>query len=271
MSENNFWSDWLKISRKKNTLLCAGLDLSPDFKKHLANRSADILTWSQNYLEAIAPYAAAVKVNLGYWNEPGDKGVLKHIIRRMKKLDLLPIADSKIADLGFTNDAWLHSYEQLGFAAVTLAPYAGNIEESVHLAHKRNLAAITMGLMSNAEYRTEMNFQNAAGEKLWETRVKRSLMAGVDGLVVGGTYPADEPELQQLAKLTGNKSVFYLVPGIGVQGGDIKELVRAGIDIKRCIINTGRDLMFPQGFDSTPREQLLAAKRWQKIFQLVDC
>jgi len=264
-----FVEKWHKLRRMKNSNICAGLDPSVyemnRGEKGLPKRT-DKLQWSLKYIEAVAPYVTAIKPNAGSWGGIGDRTALKKIVDKIHDLNLLAIIDSKVADLGFTNDSWFFDYRYLGFDAVTVAPYAGNIEETILSAHQNNLAVISMGLMSNPQYQTEMNFKNEKGEKLWENRVQRALKAEVDGLVVGGTYTIDNADFIQFIKMTNKTNVLYLIPGIGAQGGEIKNFLKSGIKSKKCIINSGRDLMFPNGSQSTPEEQALAAKTLRDKF-----
>lgn len=267
MSE--FIEKWHKIRKEKNSNICAGLDPSVyemgRGEKGLP-KGVDKLEWSLRYVEAVAPYVVAIKPNAGSWGGAGERALLKKVVDKIHELGLIAIIDSKIADLGFTNDSWLYDYKQLGFEAVTTAPYAGNIEEIVEFAKNRDIGLITMGLMSNPEYKTEINFKNEKGEKLWENRVKRGLSAGVDGLVVGGTYTTANQDFMKFVEITQGKNVVYLVPGIGAQGGKIEEFLASGIEPEKCIINSGRGVMFPNGSNSTPKEQAEAVKQLRDNF-----
>jgi orotidine-5'-phosphate decarboxylase len=60
-------------------------------------------------------------------------------------------------------------------------------------------------------------------------------------LVVGATYPN---EMRQIRSLVGDMTL--LVPGIGVQGGNVEQTVTAGINSqnKGLIINSARGIIF---------------------------
>lgn len=224
-------------------------------------QGAEKLAWSLAYVEAVAPYVAAIKPNAGYFGNAGERSILKQCITRAHELGLFVIADAKIAEIGATTDAWAYDYAQLGADAVTLAPYAGNIAEAIGFAHARGMGAITMGLMSNPEYRREMDFlHRETGEKLWEFRTRTAIEAGADGLVVGGTYAPEDPSLQKFISLTKDSDALYLVPGIGFQGGDAARFFKSGIPPQRAMISSSRELMFPNGSRSMPEEQAEAAK-----------
>jgi len=62
-------------------------------------------------------------------------------------------------------------------------------------------------------------------------------------LVVGATYPT---ELSIVRRIVGDMPL--LVPGIGAQGGDLENTMKAGLDSKRAglIINSSRGIIFAQ-------------------------
>ena len=269
---SNFIEKWHKIREEKNSNICAGLDPSI-YEMGRGEKGLPKwvwkLEWSLKYIEAVAPYVSAIKPNAGSWWWVWDRTSLKKVVDKIHQKWLLAIVDAKIADLGFTNDSWLYDYKQLGFDAATIAPYAWNIESVIKFGKNRNIAVITMGLMSNPEYRTEMNFKNEAGETLWENRVKRWLKAKVDWLVVWWTYTKKDKEFMQFIKMTNDSNILYLIPWIWAQGWCIEDFLASWIKSEKCIINSGRAIMFPYGSKSTPIEQALAAKKLRDSFNNV--
>ncbi len=260
----SFINKWHKLQEQKQSNICAGLDPAV-FEMGRGEKGLpegeDKLRWSLRYIEAVAPYVSAVKPNAGYFGGAGDRVALKQVVDKIHELGLLALVDAKIADIGSTSDAWMYYYAQLGFDAVTIAPFAGNVEQMTEYAHSRGLGVITMALMSNSEYKTEMNFKDENGTALWKNRVERGIAAGVDGFVVGGTYTKNDSEFIEFVELTKDSKVLYLVPGIGFQGGEVSDFLVSEIDPKRCIISSGREIMFPDGSKSTPRAQARAAQK----------
>ena len=75
-------------------------------------------------------------------------------------------------------------------------------------------------------------------------------------LVIGATYPK---EMKSIRELVGDMT--FLVPGIGAQGGDIKDTVRAGLNSqgKGMIIHSARGIIFadnPQQEASALRDEI---------------
>jgi orotidine-5'-phosphate decarboxylase len=259
---STFITRWHEVRQVKNSTVVAGLDPAV-YEMGRGDKGlpqgADKLQWCLQYIDAVAPYAAALKPNAGYFGNVGEREILQQCIARAHELGLLVVVDAKVAEIGATADAWLYDYAQLGADFVTLAPYAGNIPEVVAHAHERGVAAITMGLMSNPEYKREMDFaQN--GISLWQHRVQESIKAGADAIVVGGTYTHADDAFVQFVSLTKDSDVLYLVPGIGEQGGSVQDFFATGIPKERCMINSSRGVMFPNGSSSTPEQQAQAAQ-----------
>lgn len=257
------------IYRKKTTLI-AGVDPA-EFEMGRGEKGLprDVLKfdWTIEYIKAIAPFSLGIKLNAGYWMGENDIKAMKEIVKFAKSQNLIVIMDSKIADIGSTNDAWMYYWQKLGFDAITIAPYAGNIEDAINTAKNRNLGVFSMGLMSNPEFKTEMNFKNKDGIPLWQTRSQRALQAGVDGLVLGGTYNKDDVELINFLDITKKSDTLYLVPGIGEQGGKLGDFYLSGIDANRALINVGRGLMFCNGQNTTPEDQARVASKLQYEIQ----
>jgi len=67
-------------------------------------------------------------------------------------------------------------------------------------------------------------------------------------LVVGATYPK---EMKEIRKIAGDMT--FLVPGIGAQGGDLKAVMKAGLNNKGLglIINSSRGIIF----SDSPKEE----------------
>ena len=75
-------------------------------------------------------------------------------------------------------------------------------------------------------------------------------------LVVGATYPK---EMKKIRNLTGDMT--FLVPGIGAQKGDLRAVLKAGLNSKGLglIINSSRGIIF----NDNPKEE--ARKLYKEI------
>lgn len=271
---------WLETAARRDSVLCAGLD-PPTAELGRGERGlapgVDRRAWALGYVEAVAPFCAALKPNVQYWKGPGDVEILEEACTAARDLGLLVIEDAKLADIGSTNDAGFF-YAARRADAVTFAPFAGNVSEAVEQARTRGIGIIVLCLMSNPEYAGEKNKRRAAGDRprspggsesprgaepepQYLELAAAARAAGADGVVVGAPSPANhvtEAELVAVAERIGPGTVV-LMPGVGAQGGDVAGVWRA-FGEGQVIVNAGRALMFPAGSRSTPAEQAEAAR-----------
>ncbi len=271
--KSQFITAWHEARKNKQSNVIAGLDPALFEIGHGERglpEEADLLAWCSAYIDAVEPYVVGIKINQAYFQGVGYRGILEELMHKIRNFGLLAISDNKLADIGNTNEAWIYFNSLLKFDALTIAPYGGNIEEAIAMTHKAGMAAITLGLMSNPEYRTEMMFiSSETSEPLWQSRVRRAVEARVDAIVVGGTYTTADQAFVELVATTNDTEVLYLVPGIGAQGGSLEAFLASGINPEKCMINSGRAVMFPNGSGSTPAEQAEAAESLRDMFTTI--
>lgn len=266
----SFADAWRQTVSKRDSVLCAGLDPAVAGlgrgEKGLPPQT-DRREWSLRYLDAVAPFCAALKPNVQYWKGPGDIAALEEVCAAARDLGLLVIEDAKLADIGPTNDAGFY-YAARRADAVTYAPFAGNVSEAVGQAHGRGVGIIVLCLMSNPEYAAEKDKRRAPGDRPGPQYLElaaEARAAGADGVVVGAPSPTNhitEAELAAVAERIGPETVV-LMPGVGAQGGRAAA-VWGVFDADQVIVNAGRSLMFPAGSASTASEQAAAARELQE-------
>ena len=290
----SFREKWLAAVERKNSVLCAGLDpaefeMGRDEEGLLAG--IDKSRWSIDYIAAIAPYCVAIKQNVQYWKARFDMIHLDDLTRIAHQHDLLVIDDSKLADIGSTNDAGMYHTMTKGMDAITLACFAGNMKEASEQLQKRNLGGIHMCLMSNPEYAREKNklvplafedvgHYDASDMVLSESKdayVKQYIQLAVDakrygleGVVVGAPSKKNhitEEELQKVRQYVG-EDMLVLLPGLGVQGGEAGIIWRH-YNKNNVIVNVGRDLMFSKGSATTFEQHRERAKYYQEMLNML--
>ncbi|MBU3912712.1 MAG: orotidine 5'-phosphate decarboxylase [Nanoarchaeota archaeon] len=280
---------WLSAVDKKNSIVCAGMDPA----EYLMGRTEkgeglpagkEKRHWALDYLEAIAPFCAAVKPNLRYWGGGRDLMVVEEIVNVAKGLGLVVIQDSKEADIGSTNDSGIFYAALRGCDAVTLAAFAGNMEEASKQAKDRRIDLISMCLMSNPEYERVKNMWVRVSNEAQPYDANHIMMAdglphvrhyiqlahdaakfGLGGIVIGAPSSKNHLKDEEVANAAHYfKDGLVLVPGIGAQGGEVPILAKH-FAANRLICNIGRGLMFPNGANSTPQQQTAAAKQYQEM------
>ncbi len=295
MQEKTFREKWLEVVEKKNSVLCAGLDPAEfEMGRGEEGLSKDVnkREWAIRYIRAVAPYCAAIKPNIHFWKKPGDSKEhreddmknLAEIAQFAIVLGMVIIEDSKLADIGSTNDAGLYHAQDKGMYAITFSPFAGNMREAAEQAHKRNLGLISMCLMSNPDFAREKNaLMPITAEDNYKVSdmidvngvsyVKRYIQLaqdanrfGVDGIVVGAPSAKNHIKDEEIGEVRSyvTDNMLVLCPGIGAQGGEATALWKYfGKD--KVIANVGRGLMFPNGASSTPEQQAEAAKQYRDM------
>ena len=218
--------------------LCVGLDPRPEL---LDGAVDDVL---HRLIAETAPYAAALKPNMAYFEAMGLKGIelLEDLLKAVPK-ELPVILDAKRGDIGETQRYYAKAYfENWDVDAVTLSPFMGfdSIEPFLHHEGKGvYLLGVTSNPGSTDIQRKKLDDGRYVFELVQEFRQRASDegLPGSVGLVVGLTNVAPEV-MERVADLP------LLVPGLGAQGGDVSAL---SLDQRQqpVVINVSRGIMFP--------------------------
>jgi orotidine-5'-phosphate decarboxylase len=248
----NFLEKLSMASRQHNSLLCVGLDPEPDrFPAHLRGMpvAQAVVHFCQAIIEATAPYVCAYKPNLAFFEVLGPEGmyVFQEVLRAIPA-PVPIIADAKRGDLGNTARNYAAAvFDVYGCDAVTVNPYLGYDSVAPFLAYQQK-GVLLLCRTSNpsAHDFQDLTVQGEKGQvrPLYEVvarRVQSWNEAGNCGLVVGATYPQ---ELRAIRALCPNMPI--LIPGVGVQGGDLEASVIAGVDAmgEKAIIAVSRSVLY---------------------------
>jgi orotidine-5'-phosphate decarboxylase len=222
-------------SASTGTVLCLGIDpdpaaLPPGFAPTLdgVERFARLL------VEAAAPAAAAVKANLAFFEAFGSAGIAAlERVRAAVPPGIPFIADAKRGDIGSTAARQAAAlFDALGADAITVSPYLGEeavgplLERADRFAYvlcrtSNPGAAELQGLLVGPDEAT-----GAPAEPLWARVARRASSwgpGGTVGLVVGATAPDELAAIRAIAP-----GLPFLVPGAGVQGGEIAPVLEWG-------------------------------------------
>ena len=237
----------------KKSFLCVGLDVDlnkiPPF---LLKESDPIFAFNKAIINATHPYTIAYKPNIAFYEAYGEKGwqSLRKTIDYLNEQHphIFTIADAKRGDIGNTATMYAKAFfEDLQFDSVTVAPYMGqdSIEPFLAFEHK---ATILLALTSN---KGAFDFQTLTteGAPLYQQVLTRSQQwhnAHNLMYVVGATKAEYLADIRRIVPQS-----FLLVPGVGAQGGDLKEVCKYGLnDSVGLIINASRAVIYAsQGED----------------------
>ena len=208
---------------KKRSYLCVGLDTDlTKIPKHLLSQPDPVFSFNKAIIDATRDLCVAYKINTAFYEALGVKGweAMEKTVRYIGD-GHFRIADAKRGDIGNTSDQYAKAFfKTLPFDAITVTPYMGEDSVKPFLQYEGKWA-IVLGLTSN-KGAIDFELKKIDNEFVYEKVLKTvSLWGSPDNLmfVVGATQ-ADE--FINIRKLTPDH--FYLVPGVGAQGGSLKEI-----------------------------------------------
>jgi orotidine-5'-phosphate decarboxylase len=231
------------------SMLCVGLDSDPAKMPALfSSMDRPVLEFNRAVIRATSAHAAAYKVNTAFYESRGLAG-MRDLGDTLEALppECLSIADAKRADIGNTSRQYAKAFfESWPFDSITVAPYMGFDSLEPFFEYDDKLVFV-LCLTSNLGSRDFEEQIMQDGRPLYRTvldRVMQWQRNGNAGIVVGATKPGLLEELRRDAP-----DLFFLIPGVGTQGGSMHDAVAQGADRDRlsAVINVSRSLIFPEG------------------------
>lgn len=241
--------------RVKKSFLCIGLDTDlSKIPQHILACDDPIFEFNKAIIDATADLVVAVKPNLAFYEVHGAAGwnslskTLKYIRENYPELFL--IADAKRGDITSTAKMYARTFFQtLDCDAITVAPYMGKDSVTPFLDYK-NKWVILLALTSNASFSDfQMIESKASGKRVFEEVIEKSALWGNPYntmYVVGATRAELFIDIRKVAP-----NNFLLVPGVGEQGGSLKDIAQYGLNSKcGLLVNSSRGIIYA---DSTER------------------
>jgi len=230
--------------KNKSSFLCVGLDT--DIKKipsHLLSETDPVFEFNKAIIDATKDHCVSFKINTAFYESLGSKGweTMERTLNYIPK-NIFTIADAKRGDIGNTSNMYAHAFfENLGFNAITLAPYMGK-DSIVPFFNYENKFGIVLALTSNSGSE-DYEQKNIGNEKLYELVIKTTCEIGNPSnlmFVVGATKAE---ELGNIRKIIPEH--FLLVPGMGAQGGSLTDVAKYGMN-KDCglLVNASRSIIY---------------------------
>lgn len=252
--------------KKKRSYLCVGLD--SDIRKippHLLSFPDPVFEFNKQIIDATTQYCVSYKINTAFYEAQGAKGweTMEKTIRYIGR-DHFNIADAKRGDIGNTSTHYARAFfETLPFDAITVAPYMG--EDSVRpFLDFPGKYTIVLGLTSNPGANDfEMLQVNGSGNLLYEEVLRKvSSWGTTDSLmfVAGATRPEQFGHIRKWLP-----QHFLLVPGVGLQGGNLAEVSRYGM-IADCglLVNVSRAIIYASEGGDFATEAAAIAQQYQE-------
>ena len=232
--------------KKKGSYLCIGLDT--DLQKipsHLLSSPDPVFEFNKRIIDATHHLCVAYKPNIAFYEALGPSGwvSLQKTLEYIPK-ELFTIADAKRGDIGNTSSLYAKAFfEQMNFDAITVAPYMGEDSVTPFLQYE-NKWVILLAHTSNAGSKDfQVMESSGSGRKLYEEVILKSQQWSSNEnmmYVVGATHPEGMRQIRLLAP-----DHFFLVPGVGAQGGDLEAISLCGLN-KQCglLVNSSRAIIY---------------------------
>ncbi len=232
--------------KKKNSYLCVGLDTDVEkIPEHLRNTSDPVFEFNKQIIDATHEFCVAYKPNIAFYEALGPKGWES----LQKTVDYIPnncftIADAKRGDIGNTSALYAKAFfEQMNFDSITVAPYMGEDSVKPFLKSKDKWVILLAHTSNTGSADFQLIESKVNGHRLYEEVIlKAQTWATPDQLmfVVGATQSERIEGIRALAPEN-----FFLVPGIGAQGGDLENVSKHGMN-KQCglLVNSARAIIY---------------------------
>ncbi len=236
--DNRFLGKLHALLAQGRAPLCVGLDPDPARRP---TRYADLLDWNWSLIAATADLAVCYKPNLAYYEALGREGydLLGQTLAAIPP-EIPVILDAKRADIGPTAAAYARAcFEVWDADAVTVNPYLGGDGVRPFTAYRDRYVFVLCH--SSNPGAGEVQHLGRWGFPLYQSiaTLAPTWGGGNVGLVVGATHPEVLGQVRALAP-----EVWFLVPGIGAQGGDAVVALQEGrrSDGRGVLLNVGRHI-----------------------------
>ncbi|MCB0700731.1 MAG: orotidine-5'-phosphate decarboxylase [Chitinophagales bacterium] len=251
----------------KRSVLCVGLDTDPHkIPAHLTVEDDPVFAFNKAIIDATKDYTVAYKINTAFYEAQGLRGWES----LQKTLDYIPkeiftIADAKRGDIGNTAEQYARTFfKTYPFDSVTVAPYMGSDSVTPFLEFDGHWA-IVLGLTSN-NGSSDFQLQQCGDELLYEKVLKTVASWGSPEntmFVIGATR---EEQLQHVRSILPKH--FFLVPGVGAQGGDVATVCKNAMNADAGIlINVSRGVIYAGNGTDFSDKAKKAAQNYQQQMQ----
>ncbi len=233
--------------KKKESFLCVGLDTDINkIPRFLLETTDPLFAFNKEVIDATQEYTVAYKPNLAFYESMGVAGwnSLEKTVNyiRYNYPDIFIIADAKRGDIGNTSNMYAKAFfDTMDFDSVTVAPYMGEDSVKPFMTYVDKWV-ILLALTSN-KGAADFQYMTENDEKLFEKVIKKSKDWGTEDnlmYVVGATKAE---KLKEIRDIIPNH--FLLVPGVGAQGGSLKEVAENGLNDKcGLLVNSSRGIIY---------------------------
>ena len=232
----------IEAAWRNQRLVCVGLDPNPEaMPAHLGKGERATYEFCRGIIDATASEACAFKPQVAWFSAFGLEDVLADLIEHIGHHHQTPvILDAKRGDIGETCKAYaIEAFDRYGADAVTVSPYLG-LETLAPFIERRGKGVFVLCRTSNPQ--AEWLQTHPEDDPTYLRVAKAVVEANHHGnlmLVAGATHI---DELARIRRAVGDLPL--LIPGIGAQGGDLSQVLRAALtSTGGVIINVSRSII----------------------------
>jgi uridine monophosphate synthetase len=201
-------------------------------------------TLCEDIVEQTAEYACVFKPNIAFYEALGQPGwdALRETLAAIPE-DMPVLLDAKRNDISSTAAAYARAvFDELGVDAVTINPYLGSDGVEPFLAYEDR--GVFLLCKTSNPGAGDLQDWSQYGQPLYRrvAELAGEWAQGQEiGLVIGATYPEAMAEIRAAWPKT-----WFLVPGVGAQGGDLEAALQAGLrpDGRGLIVNSSRGIIY---------------------------
>ncbi|MDX1629001.1 MAG: orotidine-5'-phosphate decarboxylase [Fulvivirga sp.] len=231
---------------EKSSYLCIGLDTDIDkIPEHLKDAEDPVFEFNKQIIDATHEFCVAYKPNIAFYEALGAPGwmALQKTLEYIPE-DIFVIADAKRGDIGNTSRLYARAFfETLDVDALTIAPYMGEDSVKPFLEYKNKWAVILAHTSNHGSQDFQLMTERGTGITLYEKVMQKCQEWGSEDqlmFVVGATQAEKMERIREIAP-----EYFFLVPGVGAQGGDLEAVSAAGMN-SSCglLVNSSRGIIY---------------------------
>lgn len=215
-------------------MVCVGLDTHLDYipreiKDRYKNIEEQIFQFNKKIIHCTKDIVAIYKLQIAYYEAYGIPGLIayKNTMEYLKSLNLLSIGDVKRGDISSTADMYAKAHFEGDFETdfITINPYMGYESITPYLKYlETGEKGIFVLLRTSNPGAKDIEYLDVEGKKIYYHIGDKMAELGKEyigkcgysslGAVVGGTHLDEALEIRERYK-----SMFFLIPGYGAQGG----------------------------------------------------
>lgn len=251
-----------------DSLLCVGLDPLPEKMPQCINYFGyefedKTVHWMCGIVKATAPYASMFKPQRAHYEAmEGGEMILRRIVRyiHIQYPEIPVFLDCKRGDIGRTQERYrIAQFDLDGVDGMNFSPYMGKDCMSALFDPKHpGRAIVGLCYTSNSSAREVQDIRLESFDHYWEFVANKihlwAFQIGINenaGLVMAAAHEKPKGSgkiyiyhLTRTRQLVGN-DLWFLIPGIGTQGGFLRETVRnAYADRGSIAVNSSSDIDF---------------------------